>query len=74
MDNFFNKWEACLESGHCQTKCSVNWPPSSQNVLKFNVDNSASGKSILVAVGSVLMNYKGDVLFMFSKQVGIKKI
>lgn len=54
VDNFFKNWKACLKSGRCQTKPSVKWPSSSQNVLKLNVDDVARGESILPSVGSVL--------------------
>ena len=36
------------------------------------MDGAAKGKPGPVGVGSVLRNYKGDVLYMFSKNVGNK--
>lgn len=40
-------------------------------VLKFNVEGAVIGKTWLTGIGSVLRNSKGEVLFMFSKHVGI---
>lgn len=40
--------------------------------LKFNVNGIASGKLELMGTGGVLRDTKGKVLYMFSKDVGIK--
>ena len=41
-------------------------------VLKFNVAGEARGKPSSAGIGSALRNYKGEVLHIFSKHVGIK--
>lgn len=38
----------------------------------FNVDGAARGKQVLAGIGGVLHNDKGEILFWFSKGVGIK--
>lgn len=40
--------------------------------LKCNVDGVARSKPDLEGIGSVLWNSNGKLLFMFSKQVGVK--
>ena len=45
---------------------------SPSGVLKFNVDGATRGKPGLVGIGGVLRNHKGEVMYMFSKHVGIK--
>lgn len=41
-------------------------------VLKFHVDGAASSKLGPAGIGGVLRNHKGELLYMFSKNVGIK--
>lgn len=43
-----------------------------RRVLKFYVNGVTKGKLGLAIIGGVLRNHKGDVLYMFSKHVGIK--
>ena len=45
--------------------------PSPIGVPKFNIDGAAIGKPGPASIGGVLCNSKGDVLFMFSKQMGV---
>ena len=45
------------------------WPPSSDGLLKFNVDGAARGKPDLVKIGADLTNPEG---FFISKSVGAK--
>lgn len=40
-------------------------------VLEFNVDGFVRGKSGPMGIDGVLHNYKGEVLFMFSKHVSV---
>ena len=40
-------------------------------MFKFNVDSNARDKLGLAEIEGVLRNSKGDVLFMFSKYVGV---
>lgn len=44
------------------------------NTMVLQGSAAARGKPGLVGVGGVLSNYKGDVLFMISKHVGIKDL
>lgn len=41
-------------------------------MLKFNIDEAARGKSGPAGIGGFLLNDKGVVLYMFSKQVEIR--
>lgn len=45
--------------------------PLSESVLKFNVDGASRAKPGRVGIRGVLRNYKGEVLLMFSKNVGV---
>ena len=40
-------------------------------MLKFNVDGATRGNPGFVGIRGVLQNSKGEVLFMFSKHVGV---
>lgn len=40
--------------------------------LKSNMDGAACGKVGPVGIGGVLRNHNGEVLYMFSKHVGVK--
>lgn len=40
--------------------------------LKSNVDGAACGKLGPVGIGGVLRNHNGEVLYMFSKHVGVR--
>eukprot|EP00268_Persea_americana_P068026 TRINITY_DN9427_c0_g1_i1.p1 TRINITY_DN9427_c0_g1~~TRINITY_DN9427_c0_g1_i1.p1 ORF type:complete len:120 (+),score=19.95 TRINITY_DN9427_c0_g1_i1:825-1184(+) len=51
---------------------SVMLVPPSLGVLKFNVDGAARGKPRPAGIGGVLRNSKGEVLFTFSKPIGIR--
>ena len=52
-------------------KRSILWSPPPFGVLKFNVDGAARGKPRLAGIEGKLCNNKGEVLFMFSKHVGV---
>ena len=65
-------WGACLKTSALKKKGLVSRCPSPCGVLKFNADGAAKGKPDLAAIGGVLRNQKGEVLFMFSKDAGIK--
>lgn len=58
--------------GVCKRKMKVSWRFPSKGTLKFNVDGAAKGKPGLVGIGGVLKNHKGEIMYIFSKQVGIK--
>ena len=45
--------------------------PHPLGILKFNVDGTTRGKRGLVGIWGILHNSNDDVLFMFSKHVGI---
>lgn len=74
MDNFMQGWGDCLKKSILKKKRKVSWcvTLSSTGVLKFNVDGAARGKQGLASIGGVLRNHKGEVMYMFSKHVGIK--
>lgn len=41
--------------------------------MKFNVDGTVKGKPGLARIAGVLLNNKGDVLFMFSKHADLRE-
>lgn len=47
------------------------WSPPPNGVLKFNADGTARGKPGAADSSGILRNHRGDVMFMFSKHVGI---
>lgn len=65
-------WRACLKAGVAKQKGIVSWRSPLCGVLKFNVDGAAKGKPGLTGIVGVLRNYWGEVLYIFSKHVGIK--
>ena len=40
-------------------------------MLKFNVDGATRGKPGPMSIGGILRNNNGEVLFRFSKNVGV---
>lgn len=48
----------------------VSWSPPSGGYLKFSVDG-ARDKVGMVIIGGILCDNKGEVIFMFSKHVGV---
>ncbi|XXG62464.1 hypothetical protein AAC387_Pa05g0816 [Persea americana] len=50
---------------------SILWSPPPLDLLKFNVDGPARGKSGPSGIGGVLHNSNGEVLYMFSKNVAV---
>ena len=74
IDNFMQGWSDCLKKSKLKKKRKVSWciTLTSTRVLKFNVDGVARGKQGLASIGGVLRNHKGEVMYMFSKHVGIK--
>lgn len=50
----------------------VSWYSPQFGTLKFNVDGDSQGKPGLAGIGGVLRNQKREVLFMYSKYIGIK--
>lgn len=40
--------------------------------FKFNVNDAAIGEPSMAGIGKVLCNFKGKILYMFFKYVGIK--
>lgn len=64
-------WEACMECGPFKLRRFVVWSPLSLGVLKFNVDGAAQRKTGPACIRVVLRNYKGEVLFMFFKNMAI---
>lgn len=63
--------EACMSCGRRKERKVAYWFPLSESVLKFNVDGASRAKPGRVGIRGVLRNYKGEVLLMFSKNVGV---
>ena len=64
-------WELCMRCGPVKVRKSILWSPPHVSLFKFNVDGAARGKPGPAGIGGVLRNCNGDVLFMFSKYVGV---
>lgn len=58
--------------GTLKKKKKVAWCSPPRGALKFNVNGTNQGKPGLVGIWGVLRNHKGEVLYIFSKNVGIK--
>eukprot|EP00268_Persea_americana_P068029 TRINITY_DN9427_c0_g3_i1.p1 TRINITY_DN9427_c0_g3~~TRINITY_DN9427_c0_g3_i1.p1 ORF type:complete len:256 (+),score=22.30 TRINITY_DN9427_c0_g3_i1:1157-1924(+) len=71
IDDITVNWEACMGCGPSKMRIYVHWSPSPIGMLKFNVDGAARGKPGPASIGGVLRNSRGEVLFMFSKSVGV---
>ena len=73
LDCILQNWKACMSCGPSKDRKVVGWCPPPSGWIKFNVDGAAKGKPGPAGIGGVLRNDKGEVLFMFSKNVGIKE-
>eukprot|EP00268_Persea_americana_P009152 TRINITY_DN13625_c0_g1_i4.p1 TRINITY_DN13625_c0_g1~~TRINITY_DN13625_c0_g1_i4.p1 ORF type:complete len:159 (-),score=28.79 TRINITY_DN13625_c0_g1_i4:37-513(-) len=71
IDNIMHCWGRCLKMGGFKEKMKVCRCLPPYGVLKFNVDGAAKGKPGLTGIEGVLRNHKGEVIYMFSKHVGI---
>lgn len=69
IKNILLNWEACMECSPIRVRKVVHWSPPPFGVLKFSVIGAVRGKR---GIGDVLCNSKGEVLFMFSKPMGIR--
>lgn len=68
-----HNWGACMKMGvSMKKKKKKSWCSPPFGALKFHVDGAARGKQGLASIRGILRNYKGNVLNMFSKHVGIK--
>ena len=73
LNDIIYNWEACMVCSVPRIMKVEVWCPPARGLLKFNVDGAARGKPGPAGVGGVLRDHKGDVLLMFSKNVGIKE-
>ena len=71
LNDVFVNWEAYMGCGPTKERMSILWSLPPLDMLKFNVDGDARCKPGPASIGGVLRNSNGDVLFMFSKNVGI---
>lgn len=69
-DVLFN-WKTCTGSGLFKERRLVPWSSPPFGVLKFNVHGALMGKPGL-GIGGVFRNCRGEVLLMFSKNVGVR--
>lgn len=51
----------------------TEWLAPSENQIKFNVDASCRGNLGISGIGGVLNDHKGNILLMFSKNIGIQE-
>ena len=51
----------------------VIWSPRLDEVLNFNVDGATRGKLGPAGIRGVLRNNKGEVIFLFTRNVGMKE-
>ena len=70
-DHIMQSFGVCLKMGAAKKKRKASWL-SPLGAFNFNVDGASRGKPGLASIGGVLRNHKGEVLYMFSKHVGIK--
>ena len=71
LNDILLNWKAWMGCRPSKVRRVVLWSPPSPGVFKFNVDGATRGKQGLAGIGGVLRNSKGEVLFMFSKRVGV---
>ena len=57
--------------GFPKVKKVAHWCPPPNGVFKFKVEGVVKGKPGPAGIGGALSNHKGEVLYMFSKAVGI---
>lgn len=55
-----------------KVKIKELWSPPNQNVMKFNVDGTARGKSGPAGIGGVLRDYEGSTSIVFIESVGTR--
>lgn len=60
-----------MKCGQVKGRRVDQWSPPPLGVLKFNVDGATRGKPGPTAIGGILRNNNGEVLFRFSKNVGV---
>lgn len=66
-DDMLYNQEPCMGCGLIQIWKSVFWSSPPLKMFTFNVDGATKGKPGPARIKGVLHNYKGQVLFMFSK-------
>ena len=69
IDNILYNLGACLLIGEAKKRKKVSWSPPPSGCLKFNVVGATCSKPRAAGIGGVLRNHKGEVLYMFSKNV-----
>ena len=72
MSDFSSSWEACMSCGR-KKKRVIPWTLSLVGVLNFNMDGASRGKLAPTGIGGLHCNSKGEILFLFSKNVGVKE-
>ena len=60
-----------MECGPAKVRRPIFWSPPPIGVSKLNVVGAARGKPGQAGIGGVLRNSKWEILFMFSKHVGL---
>lgn len=55
MNDILYNWEACMSCGFSSRRRVVPWAPPSLDMLKFNVDGVARGKSGSAGIGGCVV-------------------
>lgn len=71
LDSIMLNWKASTMCKSFKVKRPVRWSHPPNRVLKFNVDGVTRGPG-MAGIGSVLQNWREKLIYMFSKNVGIK--
>lgn len=72
LNGILLNWEAYTGCGMDKTRKVVSWSCPLPEILKFNVDAAARGKSGPAGIGVVLRNDEGICACMFSKSTGVR--
>lgn len=73
MTDIISNWEACSSCGRRKIRREIAWITPPVGVMKFNVLGASRGKPGPAGLLGVLRNCKDDILFLFSKNVGINE-
>ena len=70
-DMLINTDNSCRAKMKKFTRKKVDWTPPDSSSLKMNIDGTVRGKPGEGGIGGVLRDYKGRVLALFSKSMGV---
>ncbi|KAK2651346.1 hypothetical protein Ddye_011202 [Dipteronia dyeriana] len=68
----WNIKDGCSDSNITKKKKAIEWEHPPNGSFKFNMDGSARGSPSKARIGGVLRDHRGEVLCLFSTNVGIQ--